>query len=80
MDKTLEEKMLAILVDNQEMLKWHGEALEALQESHDRTFRRIDDFLSTLSLHEAEIAALRASRERLEKRVEKLEAAVGIAA
>jgi len=51
MVQTTQDKILAIVVDVQETVKVHGESMSRLQESHDRTFRRIDDFLSTLSLH-----------------------------
>ncbi|HBU28180.1 TPA: hypothetical protein DEB00_03630 [Candidatus Uhrbacteria bacterium] len=78
MEKHIEENMLMLLVNINEKVEKHDTDLAYLKESHDRTFRRIDDFLSTLGRHEAEIAALRSSRERMEDRLTKIEAVVGI--
>ena len=72
------DRISVAVVDIKERVDKHDEDLTYLKDSHDRTFRRIDDFLSTLGRHESEIAALRSSRERLEARIIRLEEAVGI--
>ena len=75
---TTQDRMLTVLVDVQERVTNVEQDVGHLKDSHDRTFRRIDDFLSTLGRHESEIAALRSSRERIEERVAKLEEKVGV--
>lgn len=70
--------MLQLLVDLKSASDRHDHDLAYLKDSHDRTFRRIDDFLSTLSRHETEIAALRSSRERMEERIVRIEKTIGI--
>lgn len=44
-----------------------------LEAQHERTFRRIDDFLIMANRHEAEIAALRCADARLDERLTILE-------
>jgi chromosome segregation ATPase len=78
MNNNTEQKILTAVVDIQQRLGSVENDITYLKESHDRTFRRIDDFLSTLGRHETELAALRSSRERLEERIVKLETAVGV--
>lgn len=45
-----------------------------LEDQHSQTFNKIDGFLVLIQRHEAEIAALRSAHQRLEERLEKLEA------
>lgn len=67
------QEILLAVVDIQEQLGNVEADVKDLKDSHDRTFRRVDDFLSTLGRHETELAALRSSHERLEERVLRLE-------
>ncbi len=56
------------LVDNDHRLDGIEGRLTTLEHRHERTFNRMDDFLVLANRHESEIAALRGSYERLERR------------
>jgi len=71
-ESTLDRLNLAI-VQMQEDNRLTRERMTRLEELTDRTYRRIDDFLHKMDVHEAEIYANRSAYQRLEQRVSMLE-------
>lgn len=47
--------------------------LTHLEDQHSHTFEKIDGFLTLINRHESEIAALRASMDRMRERMDKIE-------
>lgn len=67
------DKLTVAVVELQEQGKKTNERLDRFEELGERTYRRIDDFLHKMDVHEAEIMANRAAYQRLEERVTILE-------
>lgn len=70
--KTIDKIIVAVLDNKQEIGDIKVE-LKTMRENQDRTYLRIDEFMTLIDRHEAEIAALRAKTDRLEERLAILE-------
>ncbi len=67
------DKILSIVLDNQTDLKDVKSRIGHVEDVQEKTFNKLDGFLSLIQQHEIEIAALRSAVSRLSERVDMLE-------
>lgn len=70
----LQDKILSAVLDIQENVKNLGDRVSRVEEVQGKVYDKLDGFLMLISRHEAEIAAVRSKLERLEDRLDRLEA------
>jgi chromosome segregation ATPase len=68
-----QDRLLVVTLDTQVDVKELKHRTARLEESHERTFSRLDDFLTILRRHDDEVMATRNTCDRLSQRVERLE-------
>lgn len=68
-----QDKILNIVLDTQESIKDLTQRVSHVEETQDKTFNRLDGFLTIIDRYESEISALKSKYERLEQRLSKLE-------
>ncbi|MBP9695572.1 MAG: hypothetical protein KBD73_04195 [Candidatus Magasanikbacteria bacterium] len=67
------DKILSIVLDNQADMKDVKSRIGNIEDVQNKTFNKLDGFLSLIQKHEIEIAALRLAVSRLSERVDMLE-------
>ncbi|MBD3281669.1 hypothetical protein GF391_02890 [Candidatus Uhrbacteria bacterium] len=72
MDQRFDKLELAVF-NNTELIKGLDGRVIHLEEQHDRTFRRIDDFLVNMNRSSQEITSLRATSDRHEDKISTIE-------
>jgi len=68
-----QDKILNIVLDTQESIKDLSQRVVHVEETQNKTYDRLDGFLTIIDRYESEIAALKSKYERLEQRLAKLE-------
>lgn len=71
----MQDKILSAVLDIQIDVKDVKERLGKVETVQEKVYDKLDGFMMLVNRHEAEIAAVRSHIQRLEERIEELEAA-----
>lgn len=69
----IQDKILDAVLDTQSDVKELTNRVGHVEDVQEKTYSKLDGFLTLIDRHEAELAALRSKYERLEERIGKLE-------
>ena len=70
----MQDKILSTVLDTQRDVQEIRERIARMDDVQDKVYFKLDGFMILINRHEDEIAAVRSKLQRLEERIEQLEA------